>query len=66
MRLKNGFFAVALIVTISGCANNDVVMKKQMETDARLEQLVQGNSNVNARLAELSRELLPIECSDPS
>jgi tol-pal system protein YbgF len=61
MRLKNGFFAVALIVTISGCANNDVVMKKQMETDARLEQLVQGNSNINARLAELSRELSDLQ-----
>jgi tol-pal system protein YbgF len=57
MRLKNGFFAVALIVTISGCANTDVIMKKQMETDARLEQLVQGNSAANARLAELTREL---------
>jgi tol-pal system protein YbgF len=61
MRLKNGFFAVALIVTISGCANKDVVMKKQMETDARLEQLVQGNSNINARLAELSRELSDLQ-----
>jgi tol-pal system protein YbgF len=61
MQLKNGFFAVALIVTISGCANNDVLMKKQMETDARLEQLVQGNSNVNARLAELTRELSDLQ-----
>jgi len=61
MRLKNGFFAVALIVTISGCANSDVIMKKQMETDARLEQLVQGNSAVNDRLAELSRELSDLQ-----
>ena len=57
MQLKNGFFAVALIVTISGCSNTDVVMKKQMETDARLEQLVQGNTAVNARLSEMTREL---------
>lgn len=57
MRLKNGFFAVVLIVTISGCSNTDVVMKKQMETDARLEQLVQGNTAVNARLSEMTREL---------
>jgi tol-pal system protein YbgF len=57
MRLNNGFFTVALIVTISGCANNDVLMKKQMEADARLEQLAQGNSAVNVRLAELTREM---------
>jgi tol-pal system protein YbgF len=61
MRLKCGFFAVALIVTISGCANTDVIMQKQMETDARLEQLVQGNKAVNMRLSELSGELSDLE-----
>lgn len=57
MQLKFGFLAVALVVTISGCANNDAILKKQTETDARLEMLLQGNAAVNARLAELSRDV---------
>ena len=57
MLLKNGFLAVALVLTLSGCANNDAVMKKQMEINIRLEQMVQGNNAVNAQLAELTREL---------
>jgi len=61
MRQKCGFLAVVLIVTISGCANNDVMMKKQMETDARLEQLVQGNKAVNMRLSELTGELSDLQ-----
>ncbi len=32
-------------------------MKKQMETDARMEQLIQGNAAVNARLTELANEM---------
>jgi tol-pal system protein YbgF len=32
-------------------------MKKQMETDARLEQLIQGNGVANARLADLANEV---------
>ena len=57
MRLNNCFWAVALCLTISGCSTTDVIMKKQMETDSRLEQLVQGNGAANARLAELTNEM---------
>lgn len=57
MRLNNCFWAVALCLIISGCATTDVIMKKQMETDSRLEQLVQGNAAANARLAELTNEM---------
>jgi tol-pal system protein YbgF len=57
MRLIYWLAAVALGLTISGCSDTDVIMKKQMEMEARLEQLVQGNSAVNARLAELTTEL---------
>ncbi len=60
MRPNDVFFAVALCLTISGCANTDVIMKKQMETDARLEQFIQGNAAVNARLAELTGEVLEL------
>jgi tol-pal system protein YbgF len=61
MQLKYSSLAVALIVMISGCANTDLIMKKQMETDSRLEQLVQGNTAVNAQLAELRKELNDME-----
>ena len=57
MRLNNCFWAVALSLMISGCSTTDVLMKKQMETDTRLEQLVQGNAAANARLAELANEM---------
>jgi tol-pal system protein YbgF len=57
MRLTNCFWAVALCLTISGCTTTDVIMKKQMETDSRLEQLVQGNAVANSRLAELTNEI---------
>ncbi|HEX9024686.1 MAG TPA: tol-pal system protein YbgF [Geobacteraceae bacterium] len=35
-------------------------MKKQMETDARLEQLIQGNTAANARLTELTNEVMEL------
>ena len=54
MRLYYWFPAVALGLAISGCSSSDVILKKQMEMDARLEQLVQGNAAVNAQLAELA------------
>ncbi len=57
MRLKNGFLAIALFMMVSGCSSTDMVMKKQMETDARLEKLVQGNVAINARLVELAKEM---------
>jgi tol-pal system protein YbgF len=57
MRLTECFWAVALCLIISGCGTNDVIMKKQMEMDARLEQLVQGNAAANARLADLTNEV---------
>jgi len=57
MLLKNGLLAIALCMMISGCSSTDVVMKKQMETDARLEKLIQGNVALNARLVELNKEV---------
>ncbi|MFZ3207283.1 MAG: tol-pal system protein YbgF [Geobacteraceae bacterium] len=45
----------------SGCSNNDVIMKKQMELEARFEQLVQGNVSSNARLTEIDNELKALQ-----
>ncbi|HEY6873123.1 MAG TPA: tol-pal system protein YbgF [Geobacteraceae bacterium] len=45
----------------SGCGNNDMLLKKQTEMDARLEQLIQGNAGTNARLAEMGNELKDLQ-----
>jgi tol-pal system protein YbgF len=66
MRSINGYLAVALLLMLSGCANTDVIIKKQTETDSRLEQLVQGNAALNARVAELSRELNDLQAMTKS
>lgn len=54
MRLIHVVSAAAMGVAISGCSSTDVITKRQMELDARLEQLVQGNMAANSRLAELT------------
>ncbi len=51
------FCAVMICVASAGCSNNDLVLKKQTEMEARLEQLVQANSGINVRLAELTNEV---------
>lgn len=61
MRLRYVMVAGAVGLTISGCGNTDVILKKQMEMEARLEQLVQGNAAANARLAELSTEVQELQ-----
>lgn len=45
----------------SGCGNNDVIIKKQMELEARFEQLVQGSASSNVRLAEIDNELKALQ-----
>ncbi|KAF0218673.1 MAG: tetratricopeptide domain-containing [Geobacteraceae bacterium] len=60
MRLEYGLL-VAVCLAISGCGGNDVIVKKQMEMEARLEQLVQGNVAANARLTELSGDLKEVQ-----
>jgi tol-pal system protein YbgF len=57
MRLKNGFLAIVLCMMIPGCGSTDVIMKKQMETDAKMEKLVQENMVLNAQLADLTKEV---------
>ncbi|HEX8961292.1 MAG TPA: tol-pal system protein YbgF [Geobacteraceae bacterium] len=55
--LCGGVFCLAA----SGCSNNEILLKKQMEMDARLEQLIQGNAGTNARLAEMANELKDLQ-----
>jgi tol-pal system protein YbgF len=55
-----------LFVALSGlllaaCGSIDVIAKKQMETDARLEQLLLKTSTQSTQLADLSREMQAIK-----
>lgn len=49
--------AAVFCVAASGCSNNEILLKKQTEMEARLEQLIQGNAGTSARLAEMTNEL---------
>ena len=54
MRLKYWLLVGALSLGASGCSNNEILVKKQTEMAARMEQLIQANAGNAARLAELS------------
>jgi tol-pal system protein YbgF len=57
MTLKHWLPVAVFCLTASGCGTNDIIIKKQTEMEARLEQLIQGNAGTNARLAEMTTEL---------
>ncbi len=42
---------------LTGCAANDLVLKRQTETESKVELLMQSGKNVNLRLNELSSQL---------
>jgi len=46
---------------LAGCSSTDIITKKQMETEARLEQILQSGSAHGAQLADLSRELVEMK-----
>ncbi|RQW78341.1 MAG: tol-pal system protein YbgF, partial [Geobacter sp.] len=61
MELKYRLCAMVLCLAASGCSNNQLLVKKQTEMEARLEQLLQANSGSAARLAEMSNELTGLQ-----
>lgn len=54
MRLKQLLLTAALSFAVSGCGSNEILVKKQTEMEARMEQLIQANAGNTARLSELS------------
>ena len=42
---------------LTGCSSVDVISKKQMETESRLEQLLQSNTATGSQVADLTREV---------
>ncbi len=57
MRLLNGVIIGVFCTLGAGCGGNDLVVKKQMEMEARLEQLAQANAAANARLTDLTNDI---------
>lgn len=56
--------ALAIIIgchALCACANTDVIVKKQAEMEARMEQLVQGNAAATAQLAEMANEVKDLQ-----
>jgi tol-pal system protein YbgF len=46
---------------LAGCSSTDIIIKKQMETEGRLEQILQSSSAHSAQLTDLSRELVELK-----
>ena len=64
MRSISWVVVAGLAFAASGCSDYDVILKKQTEMDARLEQLIQGSAAANKRVAELSGEVKELQARD--
>lgn len=53
MRRSGWLLTGAMWLAAAGCVSNDVVVRKQMEMESRLEQLAQANVATNVRMTEL-------------
>ncbi len=61
MRPRHALATIIGCFSLCACANTDVIVKRQAEMDARLEQLIQGNSAATARLAEMTNEVKELQ-----
>jgi tol-pal system protein YbgF len=61
MRLKYWLLTGAVSLAASGCSQNEMLVKKQTEMEARMEQLIQANAGTTARLAELSGTVMELQ-----
>ena len=58
MRQRCGLIIGAFCLLAAGCGSNDLVVKKQMEMDARLEQVAQGEDGLRRLPIKLCPALL--------
>ncbi len=61
MRSISWVVVAGLAIAASGCSDYDIILKKQTEMDARLEQLVQGSAAANQRIASLDNEVRELQ-----
>lgn len=54
---------ILIIMSLTGCASNDIAVKRQVEADARLEHLFQTVGSMEMRLNEVSSKLAAIEAA---
>jgi tol-pal system protein YbgF len=60
------FFFAGLTFLAAGCANQDVIVQKQTEMEARLEYLIQSNKSTSRQIDEISGELKDIKDREQS
>lgn len=61
MGLIRVFLAAVSILTLSGCATQDAVLRKQAELESRLESVAVTNNMANQRLSVLTNELRDLQ-----
>lgn len=61
MRVRIMILLVTVLSCLAGCGSNDIVVKKQMEMETRIEQLAQANAAANARLTTLTTEVKELQ-----
>lgn len=61
MRLLYGLIIGVFCFLAVGCGNNDLIVKKQAEMEARLEQLAQANAATNAHLTDLTNDIRTLQ-----
>jgi tol-pal system protein YbgF len=65
MRWVHGVIGLGgLLVLLNGCAANDLMVKRQTETETRVEHLFQVAGGVEARMSELTTRLAALEEQD--
>ncbi len=61
-----GFFAASLLPLLAGCAANDLAVKRQAETETKVEHLFQVAGTTEARYNDLSIRLASLEEKEPA
>jgi tol-pal system protein YbgF len=51
----------AISASLVGCAGNDLMLRKQVEMEARLERLLQANAEADAQLAEMQSNIKELQ-----
>jgi len=61
MASTRGFLTVFFILALSGCANQDSILRKQTELESRVESLAKGSNLSNQQISKLSNEVKDLQ-----
>lgn len=59
--MRRAPFYMLLLPALTACAGNDLLVQKQNSIEGRLNQLMQAQNSANARIAELSAQILELQ-----